>query len=224
MTNYLYTLFFNLLSTMLPREKLEKNWVQNLEWTELVAIILGSWIKWIDVFQLSKKVFSFIELKKENLKIEDLLSIKWIWKVKAMQIIASFELAKRYFVKSEIIIRNIWDILRQVESYRTKKQEYFLTLTLDGAWRLINKRVITIWLLNQNLVHPREVFADAIEERANSIIFVHNHPSGTCEPSLEDKVVTKNLVDASKILWINVLDHIIITSDDYFSFREMGVL
>lgn len=209
---------------MLPREKLEKNGVQNLEWTELVAIILGSWIKWIDVFQLSKKVFSFIESKKENLKIEDLLSIKWIWKVKAMQIIASFELAKRYFVKNDIFIRNINDVLHQVESYRTKKQEYFLTLTLDGAWRLISKRVITIWLLNQNLIHPREVFADAIEERANSIIFVHNHPSWTCEPSLEDKVITNNLVDASKILWIKVLDHIIITNGDYFSFRDSNII
>lgn len=205
---------------MLPREKLEKNWVANLEWIDLVAIILGSWIKWIDVFQLSKKVFSFIESKKENLKVEDLLSIKWIWKVKAMQIIASFELAKRYFVKNDIFIKNTNDVLYQVENYRNKRQEYFLTLTLDGAWRLISKRVITIWLLNQNLVHPREVFSDAIEERANSIIFVHNHPSWICEPSLEDKVVTKNLVEASKILWINVLDHIIITSDNYFSFRE----
>ncbi len=205
---------------MKPREKLEKYWAQNLEWTELVAIILGSWIKWIDVFALSRKVFAFIEEKKENLKMEDLLSIKWIWKVKAMQIIASFELAKRYFIKTDVIIRNIADILKEVSEYRNKKQEYFLTLTLDGAGRLISKRVITIWLLNQSLVHPREVFADAIEERANSIIFIHNHPSNSKEPSIEDKIVTKNLLEAGKILWINVLDHLIITNEDYFSFRE----
>lgn len=209
---------------MKPREKLEKYWAQNLEWTELVAIILGSWIKWIDVFALSKKVFAFIEDKKENLKMEDLLSIRWIWKVKAMQIIASFELAKRYFIKTDVIIRNIWDILKEVSEYRNKKQEYFLTLTLDGAERLISKRVITIWLLNQSLVHPREVFADAIEERANSIIFIHNHPSNSKDPSIEDKIVTKNLFEAWKILWINVLDHLIITSEDYFSFREKWLI
>lgn len=205
---------------MKPREKLEKYWSQNLESTDLVAIILGSWIKWTDVFKLSKQVFKIIEEKKENLKIEDLLSIKWIGKIKAMQIIAAFELAKRYFVKTDKLIKNAWDILNEVSHYRDKKQEYFLTITLDWANKIIEKRVITIWLLNQSLVHPREVFSDAVEERANSIIFIHNHPSWTCEPSLEDKIVTNNLLKAWEILWINVLDHIIITKEDYFSFRE----
>lgn len=205
---------------MKPREKLEKYWIQHLTWAELVAVILWSWVAWVDVFTLSKKVFSQIEEKKEYLQIDDLLSIKWIWKVKAMQIIASFELAKRYFIKNEIKIRNLENVLEQVEEYRNKKQEYFLTLTLDGAGRLLEKRIITIWLLNQTLVHPREVFSQAIQERAHSIIFVHNHPSNQKQPSLEDKKITKNLLGAAEILWIQVLDHIIITQDDYFSFRE----
>lgn len=208
----------------MPREKLEKNWVLSLEWQELVAIILGSWIKWIDVFQLSKKVFYLIEDKKDLLKIDDLLQIKWIWKIKAMQIISLFELAKRYFVKWETFIKNIEDVLSQVDVYRVKKQEYFLTLTLDWANRLISKRVVSVWLLNECLIHPREVFADAIEERANSIIFVHNHPSWTCEPSYEDRVTTNRLIEASKILWIKVLDHVIITKDSYFSFRDSNLL
>lgn len=209
---------------MKPREKLEKYWTQKLEWAELVAVILGSWIKGIDVFKLSKKVFTIIESKKQDLKMEDLLKIKWIWKVKAMQIVSAFELAKRYFVKSDIVINHIQDILSQVQEYRTKKQEYLLCLTLDWASRLINKRVITIWLLNQSLVHPREVFADAIEDRANSIILIHNHPSWTTSPSYEDKIITDRLKEVSGIIWIKLLDHVIITKDDYFSFKENSLL
>ena len=210
--------------TMKPREKLEKYWAKKLEWAELVATILGSWIKGVNVFKLSRKVFQVIEQKKQELVIEDLLSIKWIWKVKAMQIISVFELAKRYFIKSDIIINTSKDILDQVVEYRIKKQEYLLSITLDWANRLINKRVVTIWLLNQSLIHPREVFADAIEDRANSIVIIHNHPSETASPSFEDKMITDNLKQASEILGIKLLDHIIITKNDYFSFLGDGIL
>jgi DNA repair protein RadC len=209
---------------MKPREKLEKYWAQKLEWAELVATILWSGIKWLDVFKLSKKVFSIIELKKNNLKLEDLLQIKWIGKVKAMQIISAFELAKRYFVTNDIVIKMTKDVLDQVLEYRNKKQEYLLSITLDWANRLINKRVVTIWLLNQSLVHPREVFADAIEERANSIILVHNHPSWNSTPSIEDKIVTDRINQVAEIVWIKLIDHIIITKNDYFSFSENSML
>lgn len=209
---------------MKPREKLEKYWVWKLEWAELVATILWSGIKWIDVFKLSRQVFSVIESKKEYLEIDDLLKIKWIWKVKAMQIVSAFELAKRYFVKTDIIINHSQDILDQVWEYRNKRQEYLICITLDWANRLINKRIVTIWLLNQSLVHPREVFADAIEDRANSIVLVHNHPSWTASPSFEDKDITDRLNSVSEIVWIKLLDHIIITKDDYFSFNENWLL
>jgi len=209
---------------MKPREKLEKYWVTKLEWSELVAMILGSWIKWIDVFKLSKKVFCKIETKKENLSVDDLLEIKWIWMVKAMQLISAFELAKRYFIKDDIVINTIEDVLRQVDNYKCKRQEYLLCLTLDWANRLINKRVITIGLLNQSLVHPREVFVDAIIDRSNSIVLVHNHPSWNVSASMEDINVTARLKKASEIIWIKLLDHIIITKDNYFSFKENNIL
>ncbi len=209
---------------MKPREKLEKYWPKKLEWPELVATILWSGIKWINVFNLSKKVFFAIEAKKQDLKIEDLLNIKWIWKVKAMQIISAFELAKRYFVKTDVVIKTSLDVLNQVIEYRTKKQEYLVCLTLDWASRLINKRIVTIWLLNQSLIHPREVFADAIEDRANTIVLVHNHPSWTASPSYEDRMMTDRIKQVSEIVWIKLLDHIIITKDDYFSFLEEGIL
>lgn len=148
----------------------------------------------------------------------------WIWPVKAQSIISAFELAKRYFIKESIVINTSKDILEQVKEYRSKQQEYLLCLTLDWANRLINNRVITIWLLNQWLVHPREVFADAIWDRANSIILVHNHPSGNSTPSDEDLKVTNKLKEVSKIIWIMILDHLIITKTDYFSFNENNIL
>jgi DNA repair protein RadC len=209
---------------MKPREKLSKYWVIKLEWWELVAVILGTWVKWMDVFKLSKKVNKVIEEKWENIKFDDLISIMWIWPVKAQSIISSFELAKRYFIKENILIKSTNDILEQVKEYRNKKQEYLLCLTLDGANRLINNRIITIWLLNQSLVHPREVFADAIWDRANGIILVHNHPSWTTSPSSEDIQITNRLKEVSNIVWIRLLDHVIITKNSYYSFNENNLL
>ena len=209
---------------MKPREKLDKYWAQKLQWEELVAIILGAWVKWMDVFKLSKKVNKVLEEKWELIKIEDLENIMWIGPVKAKIIISAFELAKRYFIKDSIIIKSSEDILEQVKYYRDKKQEYLICLTLDWANRLIENRVITIWLVNESLVHPREVFADAISDRANSIILVHNHPSWTPYPSDADISITNRLKEVSELVWIRILDHIIITKNDYFSFNENNLI
>ena len=209
---------------MKPREKILKYWPEKLESWELVATILGSGIQWLDVFQLSKKANKVIEEQAGSITIADLEKIRGIGKIKAIQIISAFELAKRHFIDDNIIIESIWDVLEQVAEYRNKKQEYLIGITLDGANRLINKRIITIWLLNQSLVHPREVFADAIEDRAHSIILVHNHPYWTNKPSKEDVYVTKRLEEVSKIIWINLRDHIIVTKDDYYSFKENTLL
>ena len=209
---------------MKPREKILKYGPEKLESWELVATILGSGIQWLDVFQLSKKANKVIEEQAGSITIEDLEKIKWIGKVKAIQIISAFELAKRHFIDDNIIIESIWDVLGQVSEYRNKRQEYLICITLDGACRLINKRIITIWLLNQSLVHPREVFADAIEDRAHSIILVHNHPSGTNKPSNEDIYVTKRLREVSELVWIQLRDHIIITKNDYYSFKENSLV
>lgn len=209
---------------MKPREKLFKYWVTKLEWWELVAVILGSGVQWMDVYKLSKKVNTVIEEKWEDLEIEDLTKIIWIWPVKAQSLISAFELAKRYYIKDSIVITSSLDILEQVKEYRDKRQEYLLCLTLDWANRLINNRVITVWLLNQSLVHPREVFADAISDRANSIILVHNHPSWSTTPSDEDLRVTRRLQEVSEIVWIKLLDHVIITKSSYYSFNENNLI
>lgn len=129
---------------------------------------------------------------------------------------AGFELWRRQFEVSERpIIDSPEAAIAQLADIRDKKQEYFVCLTLDGANRLIAKRVISIGTLTSSLVHPREVFADAITDRAASIIVAHNHPSGNLEASQADKEVTKRLRKVGELLGIMMLDHIILTGNSY---------
>ncbi len=133
-------------------------------------------------------------------------------------------MSKRYIIKQNIKITKADDIYALLHEYKNKQQEYFLTLTLDGANHLIEKRVISIGTLNQSLVHPREVFSDAIRERAASIIIAHNHPSGQLKASHEDITITKRLNESAKLLGIELLDHIIFTRDGFMSFKEEDLL
>lgn len=117
-------------------------------------------------------------------------------------------------------LRTTKDILACLEFFKDKKQEYFVTLSLDGAGNLILLRIVTIGLLDMSLAHPREVFAGPLTDRAKSIIIGHNHPSGISEPSSQDIKTTQQLVAAGIVLGIPLLDHVIVTKSGYFSFRE----
>lgn len=117
-------------------------------------------------------------------------------------------------------LRSTKDILACLQPFRDKRQEYFVTLSIDSGGRLIKRRVVTIGTLTSSLVHPREMFADPLVDRAASIIICHNHPSGAAEPSREDIKTTQQLVAAGILLGISVEDHFIVTKTGYFSFRE----
>lgn len=121
-------------------------------------------------------------------------------------------------------LRSTKDILACLEFFRDKKQEYFVTLSVDSSGGLILRRIVTIGLLDVSLAHPREVFAGPLTDRAASIIAVHNHPSGICEPSSEDIKTTQQIVAAGILLGIPLLDHVIVTKDSHFSFREQGLI
>ena len=116
------------------------------------------------------------------------------------------------------------DVYQHLAEFHNCDREHFIAITLDGASRIINTRVISIGTLNQSLVHPREVFADAISDRAASIIISHNHPSGQLEPSIEDRRVTKRLKEVGTIMGIELLDHVILTASSHYSFSEEGLL
>ena len=112
----------------------------------------------------------------------------------------------------------------ELKAFSTKSQEHFLTITLDGASHIINTRTVFIGTLNQSLVHPREVFADAIADRAAGIIIAHNYPSGTLEASRADVAITQRLKEVSKLVGIELLDHVILSKHGYYSFSDEGLL
>ena len=207
-----------------PREKLIKKGVKALKDYELLAILLGSGVQGKDVISLSNEIIKLFEDDFENLNLEKLLSIHGLGLAKASQILSSIELSRRYLIKQNKKITSAKDVYEELKEYHNKKQEYFLALYLDGANHLIQTKIITIGILNQSLVHPREVFSYAIEKRCASIIVAHNHPSGILEASNEDINVTKRLKESGKILGIELLDHLIITNDGFVSLKEEGVL
>ena len=201
-----------------PREKLQARGAAALSDYELLMAIIGSGSAHADVTKIARDVRKILSEKGSNLTYEDLLKIKGLGAAKATQLMASFELWRRQFEVSERpIIDSAEKAVELLGDIRSKKQEYFVCLTLDGANRLIAKRVISIGTLTASLVHPREVFAEAVTDRAASIIVAHNHPSGNLEPSIADKEVTERLRQAGEILGIEVLDHLILGEGGFSS-------
>jgi len=207
-----------------PREKLKIKGPRALSDFELLEVIIGSGDRKADVGQIAKNVLKKFKAGIENIKLDQLETVKGMSLAKASRIIAAIELSKRYLIKEAIKVENPKDVLPLVQEYKDKKQEYFICMTLDGASNIIQSRVISIGTIEQSLIHPREVFADAISDRAAGVIFVHNHPTGDLSPSEDDKEITKRLIEAGKLLGIKVCDHIIITNKSYFSFKESGFI
>jgi len=207
-----------------PREKLKEKGVQSLSDIELIAIILGSGNKGQDVMNLSSKIAKLIAENKEQISLEMLSNVEGIGLAKASKILAGFELARRYIVKESIKITDAKDVLPLLNDIAGKQQEYFVCISLNGANEVIEKRIVTVGLLDKSQVHPREVFADVITDRAASVILSHNHPSGELKPSNSDLKIHEQLIEAGKILGIKVLDHIIISKKGYFSFQEEGLI
>ncbi|WP_041354074.1 RadC family protein [Nitratiruptor sp. SB155-2] len=207
-----------------PREKLLEKGAKALKDYELVAILLGSGVKGKDVIKLSKEIIKLFQQDFDAINIEKLLQIHELGIAKAAQIVSAVELSKRYLFKQHKTVISANDVYEELKEYFDKKQEYFIAFYLDGANRICEKRVITIGTLNQSLVHPREVFAPAIESRCASIIVAHNHPSNNLTPSREDILVTQKLKQSGKILGIELLDHIIFSKEGFVSLQEEGIL
>ena len=207
-----------------PREKLVAKGVESLKNDELLAILLGSGVQGKDVRKLAKEIISMLDSDFETLSLAKLCDIHGLGLAKASQILASIELSKRYLIQNNKRITSAEDVYNELKSFSTKSQEHFLVITLDGASHIINTRTVFIGTLNQSLVHPREVFADAIADRAAGIIIAHNHPSGTLEASRADVQVTQRLKEVSKLVGIELLDHVILAKDGFYSFSDEGLL
>jgi len=207
-----------------PRERLKRNNADNLSDTELLAILVQNGFHGESALDLSNRMISEFGFEKLNsLSLQELMKVKGIGLAKAAILIAAFELSKR--VNSgqicEKVINNASDIANYyMEKLKDKKKEYFIAVFLDSKNKIIKDEIISIGTLNSSLVHPREVFKEAIKCSANAIILVHNHPSGDCEASKADEQISNRFNDCGKLLKIKITDHIIIGKESYYSFRE----
>jgi DNA repair protein RadC len=206
-----------------PREKLCFKGKEALSDRELLAILLGKGSKKHDVLSLAQKLVEVIDKKGMDIAVDDLIDFDGVGKAKAAVILAAFEFVRRRIKKEGITFEKPSDIVPLLRHYADRKQEHFLCISLNGANEIQNIRVVTIGLADRSHVHPREVFADVLVDRASAVILAHNHPSGSLEPSAEDVAVTKQIAQAGQIMGIAVLDHIIFNQREYFSFVESGV-
>ncbi len=203
-----------------PREKLKLRGPGALSDVELLAAMLGSGTRGHDVFSLSKKLLVQIDMHNGDLEFGHLAEVSGVGEAKACQLLAAIEFSKRRIRPPHQRISAPVDVLPFLSPYRNQKQEYFICVSLDGANSVIATRVVSIGLANKTHVHPREVFAEPITDRASAVIVAHNHPSGELTPSPQDIKATKQLVKAGEILGIPLLDHLIVTSSGFISLKE----
>ena len=218
-----------------PREKLKKyNKVSRLSIEDLISILLGSGTKDKDVFAVSRSVKRKIdsvckELKiskghvsMDDIKFKEFADIKGVGEVKALTIVSAIELGRRVAQQAheKVILPTPEEVWKSLPEVRKSNKEHFIVILLDSRGKEIDREVVSIGTVGASLVHPREVFQRAITKSAVSMIGIHNHPSNEADPSTADIHVTERLVKAGKLLDIEFEDHIIVTKDGFYSFRE----
>lgn len=206
------------------RELVLKNGIPFATDLELIMLLLGSGNKEMHIETLAEKVLFTIENTDPKNRVDALLKINGIGKTKALLIEAALEFGRRKTSHLNAVIDKPSDLIPYVKHFTIEQKEHFLCITLNGAHELKKINVISVGTINKTLVHPREVFYEAVTQRASGIICCHNHPYGPCIPSEADLQTTEILRKASEIMSINFLDHIIISKEGYFSFKEHGML
>ena len=191
---------------------------------ELIMLILGSGNKQMSVDVMAQKINDVLTDSNIDDVVKNLLSVKGVGQGKALAVAAALELGRRHCSHLKALIQTPEDILPYVQNYAMCAKEHFVMITLNGGHEIIKIHLISVGTVSKTIIHPREVFREAIKENASSIVICHNHPSGNCVPSEEDIETTKFLIKASKLIGIPILDHIIFDCDSYYSFLEHDVL
>ena len=206
------------------REKAMEHGFSFLFDEELVMLILGSGTKQIPVEFMAENIVEVLDDFDAEEVVERLLQLQGVGQGKALAVAAALELGRRRNCHLRAPVKTPGDIVPFVKNYAVSEKEHFLLVTLNGGHEIIQIHVISMGTLNRTLIHPREVFSVAMRDNAAAIIVSHNHPSGNCEPSEEDIKVTEILEKVSVIMGIELLDHVIVSRENYFSFVENKML
>lgn len=205
-----------------PRERMLQHGPQALTASELMAVLLGTGTKKEDVMNMSSRILheygerSLLSNTDPNLLAADLN----IPVIKALQIVAAGELGRRYFLKRRngaSVVRTAKDVFDYAVDMRALSKEHLRGLYLDTHYQIIHDEVLSIGTIDANLIHPREVFRPAIAHAAAAVVLVHNHPSGVVTPSEADRVVTLQIAEAGRVIGIDLIDHVVVTDDDFVS-------
>lgn len=206
-----------------PREKLMDKGPDSLSKSDLLAVLLGSGIRGKNVQKIARQIIQKFDKSFLELKVEDLVGIPGIGKVKALQIVSAISLVRRFYEEdklAEVFVKTAQDVLALTHELRDRKKEQLVCLYLNARSVLLKKEVVSIGLLDKTLLHPREIFQPAVELNAASIILVHNHPSGDPTPSPKDVEIVGKIAQAGEIMGISLLDFIIVSVSGHFSFHD----
>lgn len=206
------------------RERMGKFGSNSISNLDLVVAILGSGIPGKPVRKLAKEVLDLITVSTNRFDIDKLMAIAGMGEAKSCAIAASIELGRRIFSARGSRIATPKDAFPLLIHFADTRQEHFIVISLNGGHEVNAVREITKGLINKTVVHPREVYADALTDRACAIIVAHNHPSGNLDPSEEDLDITMRLRHSGDILGIPLLDHLIFSEKGYFSFAEHSLI
>lgn len=209
----------------LPREKIEKYGPEKLNLKELIAAILGSGTSKKSALELADDIVSTVGARNlADASVQSLCEIPGIGQAGATRLVASLEIGKRLLANKETDLiltpHDVWLALRDI---RGSKREHVIVFYLDSRNQTIERDTISIGSVDKTVIHPREVFEQAIQHAASHVLLAHNHPTGNPDPSEHDVLITKRLVKAGNILGIELIDHVIVTKHTYLSMREQGL-
>ncbi|MDR3356719.1 MAG: DNA repair protein RadC [Spirochaetaceae bacterium] len=205
-----------------PRSRLLREGPAALSDRELLSILLNTGVKGKNVSLLADELRERLDANKDIPSVEELSAMTGIGESKASSIIAMLEFGRRRWGCRNVRVKCATDIFNLIRHYADSRQERFISVSLNGAHEVLAVRVVTVGLVNKSIIHPREVFADVISDRASAICIAHNHPSRMLKPSEQDDDVTLCLIKAARLLGISFIDHLIFTETDFYSYRAAG--
>ena len=207
-----------------PREKAREYGISVLSDQELLQILIGSGQKGCPVNKIAGDLINLLDKHTEMPGLTELMQVKGMGMARSTLIAAALEFSRRHYLPSHNRISHPGEIYPLLSHMADRPQEFFFTISLNGAHEHIKTRQVSQGLINKTIVHPREVFAGPLQDRSAALIVAHNHPSGNLEPSREDREITRRLKEAGDLLGIPLLDHLIFCRMGYFSFLEEGLM